>query len=218
MKDSTRRQFLGHAPLAAGAIGGIASGKSYRNLKPTVTARSAARVIGANDRINIGSIGTGGMGTAHLHDFVKQSAEDKHIQIVAVSDVYTVRKENARKIAGLSEKDVHHDYRDLLARSDVDAAVIATPDHWHGQMALDALTAGKDVYLQKPMTYSFEEARLIAETVAKTGRVLQVGSQGLSSPGIHKAKELIEQGEIGDLLWRNPPPREIRCWGSGTGV
>lgn len=197
---ASRRRFLasGIPAAAANAAAAKATGKSMR---PSVTARSASRVLGANDRINIGSIGVGGMGTGHLRDFVRQSAEQKDIQVVAVCDVYKARRERARKIAGLEEKDVFLDYRELLARGDVDAAVIATPDHWHGQMALDALTAGKDVYLQKPMTYTIEEARHVAEATARLGRVLQVGSQGLSSPAIHKTRELIEQGEIGELLW-----------------
>jgi len=189
---ATRRDFLAKTSLAAAAV---------KTIRPTVTARSAARVIGANDRINVGSIGVGGMGTVHLRTFVKQSEEQKDLQVVAVSDVYTVRKEAARSIAHLAEKDVHHDYRDLLTRSDVDAVVIATPEHWHGQMALDALAAGKDVYLQKPMTSTIEEARLVTEAVKKYNRVLQVGSQGLSSAATHKARELIEQGEIGTVLW-----------------
>jgi predicted dehydrogenase len=115
--------------------------------------------------------------------------------------VYTVRKERARKTVGLDAKDVHHDYHDLLARNDVDAVVIATPDHWHARMALDAMAAGKDVYLQKPMTYTIDEAKQVAATAKKLGRVLQVGSQGLSSPAYHKAKELIDAGELGELLW-----------------
>ncbi len=145
-------------------------------------------------------IGVGGMGTVHLQAFMKQSEDEKDIQVVAVSDVYTRRKNRARDIAKLSDKDVHHDYHDLLARSDVDAVLIAAPDHWHGQMALDALAAGKDVYLEKPMTHTIEEARAIVEAVKKHGRVLQVGNQGLSAPSTHKLKELIEAGEIGPLL------------------
>ncbi len=200
---TNRREFLNRSSIAAAAASvGIASAKtSKKPLKPGVTARSASRVVGANDRINVASIGVGGMGTAHLRAFVQQSERDKDIQVVAVSDVYTRRKERARTTVKLAGKDVHHDYRELLARNDVDAVVIASPDHWHGQMALDALTAGKDVYLQKPMTYTIEEARLVAETAKRLNRVLQVGSQGLSSPGAHKARELIEKGEIGELVW-----------------
>jgi predicted dehydrogenase len=131
---------------------------------------------------------------------MKQADDEKDIQISAVCDVYTRRKNRARDIAKLADKDVHHDYRDLLARSDVDCVLIATPDHWHGQMAIDALAAGKDVYLEKPMTHTLEEARAIVAAVKQYGRVLQVGNQGLSSPATHKLKEIIDSGEIGPLL------------------
>ncbi len=161
----------------------------------------ASRAVAANDRINVGIIGTGGMGTGHLRAFVAQAEQQKDIRVAAVSDVYTRRKERARTLAKLSEKDVHHDYRDLLARRDVDAVVIATPDHWHARMALDALAAGKDVYLQKPMTYTLDEARQVAEAAAKHRRILQVGSQGVSDPRNRIARELIEAGEIGELVW-----------------
>jgi predicted dehydrogenase len=164
-------------------------------------ARSAARVIGANDRINVGMIGVGGMGFAHLRDFVRQSDTDRDIQVVAVCDVYTKRKERARAAAKLQEKDAHHDYRDLLARSDIDAVLIATPDHWHARQAVDAIAAGKDVYVQKPMTYTIAEARAVADAARKHGRIVQVGSQGLSSPGTQKARELIAEGRIGEVLW-----------------
>lgn len=145
-------------------------------------------------------IGMGGMGTVHLQAFMKQAEEEKDIQVAAVCDVYTKRKQRARDIAKLADKDVHHDYRDLLLRNDVDAVLIAAPDHWHGQMALDALAAGKDVYLEKPMTHTLEEARVIVEAVKRYERVLQVGNQGLSAPTTHKVKELIDAGEIGPLL------------------
>lgn len=190
----TRRAFV-----AAAAAAGSASAAT-RAIRPTVPARSASRVLGANDRIRVGMIGVGGMGTVHLRAFVKQTEEDKDIEVAAVSDIYTRRKERARGIARLTEKDVHHDYRDLLARNDVDAVLIASPDHWHGQMALDAMAAGKDVYLEKPMTHTIEEAKALVEAVRKYGRVLQVGNQGLSSPSTHKLKEIIDSGEVGPLL------------------
>ncbi len=183
--EGTRRDFLTRVS-AAGALG--------------ATARSNARVMGANDRIRVGMIGMGGMGTVHLRAFMQQSEEEKDIEVVAVCDIYTRRKERARDIAKLADKDVHHNYRDLLARQDVDAVLIASPDHWHGQMALHALEAGKDVYLEKPMTHTLEEAQAVVNAVKKHNRVLQVGNQGLSAPSTHKSKELIEAGEIGPLL------------------
>ncbi|MFB3828132.1 MAG: Gfo/Idh/MocA family protein [Bryobacteraceae bacterium] len=167
-----------------------------------IPAASAARVIGANDRINVGSIGVGGMGTGHLRALVAQSQEEKGgVQVVAVCDVYTVRRKRAQGVAKLEDKSVYNDYRELLGRSDVDAVFIATPDHWHAQMAIDAMAAGKDVYLQKPMTLTVDEARQTAEAARRHKRVLQVGSQHLSDPRHHMARKLIEQGEIGELLW-----------------
>lgn len=200
-EPSTRRRFLNRASAAA-VLSSVAaaSTKSQKTIKPGVSARSASRVVGANDRINVGMIGMGGMGTVHLRAFMKQTDDEKDIHIAAVSDIYTVRKARARDIAKLTDKDVHHEYRDLLARNDVDAVLIAAPDHWHGQMALDALAAGKDVYLEKPMTHTLEEARAIVDAVKKYDRVLQVGNQGLSAPSTHKSKEIIEAGEIGPVL------------------
>jgi predicted dehydrogenase len=198
---SSRRTFLNRASTAAAVLGvaGNALAKAEKTIKPGVPARSA-RVVGANDRIRVGMIGMGGMGTVHLQAFMKQTDEEKDISVVAVSDIYTRRKQRARDIAKLTEKDVHHDYRDLLARDDVDAVLIAAPDHWHGQMALDALAAGKDVYLEKPMTHTLEEARAIVDAVRRYNRILQVGNQGLSAPATHRSKELIDAGEIGPVL------------------
>jgi len=137
----------------------------------------------------------------HLQAFMKQTEEEKDLQIMAVSDIYTRRKQRARDIAKLTDKDVHHDYRDLLARKDVDAVLIAAPDHWHGQMALDARGRGARTYTwKKPMTHTLDEAKAIVEAVKKYNRILQVGNQGLSSPATHKSKELIDAGEIGQVL------------------
>jgi predicted dehydrogenase len=199
-RNSTRRDFLGRS--AAGlTVLSAASAAAGESLKPSVSARSAARVLGANDRINFGMIGVGGMGNGHLRAFVKQGDETGDVRVAAVCDVFTKRKERAREGASLTEKDVHHDYRELLARNDVDGVVIASPDHWHAQMAIDAMAAGKDVYLQKPMTLTVAEARKVAEAAVKYHRVLQVGSQHLSDPRHAKARELIAAGEIGELLW-----------------
>jgi predicted dehydrogenase len=171
---TSRREFLGAAALTA-----------------------TSRVLGANDRINLGIIGVGGMGFGH----VKMLKPRTDIQITAISDIYTKRKQRARDFLGLAGKDIHHEYKDLLARSDVDAVFVVTPDHWHYRMAMDALDAGKDVYVQKPMAYRIEEAKSMAERVKKTGRVLQVGSQYASEPQYHKARELVAQGAIGKPLW-----------------
>jgi predicted dehydrogenase len=192
----SRRAFL----AGTGAATVVVAAEPQKSIKPGVAARSAARVVGANDRIRVGMIGLGGMGTVHLQSFMKQAEDEKDIEVAALSEIYTRRKERARTLARLTEKDVHHDYRDLLGRNDVDAVLIAAPDHWHGQMALDALAAGKDVYLEKPMTHTLSEARVLVDAVRRYGRVLQVGNQGLSMPSTHKSREIIDAGEIGPLL------------------
>ncbi len=198
---STRRNFLSQASVVATALGSAgAAWAGPDKAKPGMTARAASRVIGANDRINIGVIGIGSIGTAHLRTLMPQAEETNDIQVVAACDLYTKRKELARSIARLTDQQVHHDYREMLARSDVDVVLIATPDHWHGQMALDSLAAGKDVYLQKPMTYAIEEARKIAAAARQTGRIVEVGVQGTSEPRFRIAKELIAAGEIGELI------------------
>lgn len=184
----SRRRFLGTA--AAGLA-----------IPRPATAASANRVIGANDRINIGFIGVGGRGRGHLRRIHARSQEQADVQVVAVSDIYTKRKERARLMAKLAPKDVHHEYRDMLSREDVDAVYISSPDHWHAPMTFDALDSGKDVYLEKPMTYTLHEAREVAERVRLLKRVLQVGSQHLSEQRYHRAREVIAKGWIGQPLW-----------------
>jgi predicted dehydrogenase len=180
----TRREFI-----AAAAV----------PLAPLASAR--ARVPGANDRINAGVIGAGSMGFGHLRLLKKYAETGGNIQVAAVSDVYSKRKQRAREFLSLAEKDVFHDYRELIARPEIDAVFVATPDHWHFRMAMDALEAGKDVYVQKPMTYRIEEAKVLSEYVRKSGRVLQVGSQYASEPQYFKARDVIAQGLIGKPLY-----------------
>ncbi len=162
---------------------------------------AAAMLVGANDRINVGVIGAGGMGFSHIRLLKNYAETSKAIQLVGVSDVFDKRKKRAQDYIGLANNQIHHEYKDLLARKDVDAVFIATPDHWHFQMAMDALDAGKDVYLQKPMTYRIEEARQLAEHVKKTGRVLQVGSQFASEAVYFRARDLMRENVIGTPLF-----------------
>ena len=183
-------------------LGATAAGLTATTLASApAVATAAGRVIGANDRINLGFIGVGGRGRGHLRELYRRSQERADVQVVAVCDIYTARKERARETAKLESKDVHHEYRDLLARSDVDAVVISTPDHWHAPQALDALDFGKDVYLEKPVTYTLHEAHEVAARVKTHSRILQVGSQHLSDKRYHHAREAIEKGWIGQPLW-----------------
>ncbi len=183
--DSSRRVFLATAAATPAAA----------------AAPAASRVIGANDRINIGMIGVGGKGRGHLRLLLGRSQEQGDIRIAAVSDIYRKRRDEALSQAGLPTAAGFVEYRELLERSDIDAVWICTPDHWHATMALDAIEAGKDVYLEKPMTYTIGEARRIAVAVERTGQVLQVGSQHLSDQRYHEARKVIQEGWIGPVLW-----------------
>ncbi len=188
MAKNTRREFL--AVSAALAAPGV---------RPAMA--QSRRVLGANDRINIGMIGVGGRGRGHVRTLNERIEMKGDVRIVGISDIYSKRIDAARQLAGLEAGNVYRDYRDLLARPDVDAVFISTPDHWHAQMAIDAMEAGKDVYLEKPMTLTIDEARRVAQKVKETGRVFQVGSQHTSDKRYHRAREVIEQGWIGTPLW-----------------
>jgi predicted dehydrogenase len=158
---------------------------------------SSARAAGANDRIGFGVIGCGGMGTGHLSNLVKRGGDD-NIQILTVCDVYQRRLTRARKISG---GDGYLDYRRVLDNKDIDAVLIATPDHWHGKIGIDALEAGKHVYVEKPMTHTVEQALQVRAAVRRTKKVLQVGPQATGSDGYWQAHEAIKAGRIGKVTW-----------------
>ena len=114
--------------------------------------------------------------------------------------------------------EVTKDYRKVLENKDVDAVVIATPDHWHAKMAIDAMEAGKDVYCEKPMTHTIDEARRIAETVKKTKQVMTVGVQSTADPRWKMANELITAGKIGHVMQGQTQllPQQLRSASGGT--
>src|SRR5262249_15007108 len=141
------------------------------------------RVIGANDRINIGAIGVGGRGSYLVDEFAGIGERTNGCQILAGCDVY---RQRARAKAEKHKCDSTLDYREIINRPDIDAVLIATPDHWHARIALEAMDHGKDVYLEKPMCHTIEEAKQLSATVRETKRVLQVGSQTTSADQWHK--------------------------------
>jgi predicted dehydrogenase len=182
--DSTRRQFLGRTALAG-------------SLAATVHAKT--RVLGANDRINVAFIGAGMQYYGLLSRFRARKEKRNDFHYAAVCDVWQPRLERGREAVG-AEK-AYRDYRELIARPDIDGVVIATPDHWHYLMASQALAAGKDVYLEKPMTYTIEEAARIEDQVNRTGRVLQVGGTGPSTRLYWKVNDYIKAGKMGKVVW-----------------
>jgi predicted dehydrogenase len=178
-----RRSFLKATALSAGAL--------------SLGALNSSAVIGANDRIRFAVIGCGGMGTGHLHSLVKRSEAD-NIKVVAVSDVYQRRLTRAKTIC---QGDGYLDYRKLLERDDVDAVLIATPDHWHAKISMDAMDAGKHVYVEKPMTHTVEQALELRDAVKRTRKILQVGPNGTGNDSYWQANEAIKAGRIGPVTW-----------------
>lgn len=172
----TRRTFLG----GAGALGLAAA------------AGPAAAAVGPNDRIRIGMIAVG----ARAHQLLEAIKANEGTEIVSVCDAYTGRLDRAVERTGGKAKIVR-EYREILADSSIDAVTIATPDHLHKEQVIAALEAGKDVYCEKPLTYTIDEGLEIIAAVKKSGKMLQVGSQGISSMLQNKAREMIQSGKLG---------------------
>jgi predicted dehydrogenase len=180
----SRRRFISHA--AVGAAGVLA-----------MPARSWGRVLGANERIRLGVIGTGSRGVGVMRLFHAQ----QDVQVVALNDIFDVHLQQAREVVG-SDARTYRDYRELLAAQDVDAVLIATPDHWHAPMAIDAARAGKDIYIEKPLTHELEEGYAIAKAVREADRVMQVGLQQRSGAHYRRAKEeYFDSGVIGKVTF-----------------
>lgn len=212
---TTRRVFIKKASTVAAVAAGANLFKTPvygQNQAP-----STGRVIGANDRINVGFVGVGGQGMAHVRS-MKEKMSDMNTALVAVSDVWQKRIQGSKAEietdnAG-AKVATYEDYRKMLESKDVDAICCSTVDHWHTRIAVDSMNAGKDVYVEKPMTRYLGEAFEIYDTSKRTGRLVSVGSQGTSDVKYHKTAELIKEGKIGQLVllqgsyMRNTPKGE----------
>ena len=183
----SRRDFLQTAGLAGATL--LAGS--------TLSRTSPASAAGANDKIRFGVIGCGGMGTGHLNGLVGRSTADS-LQVDGVCDVYQRRLTRAKEIG---QCDGSLDYRKLLDRNDIDAVLIATPDHWHGKIAIDAMAAGKHVYVEKPMTHTVEQALELRDAVKRYNKVLQVGPQATGSDLVWKAHDALKANRIGKVTW-----------------
>ena len=157
------------------------------------SAASYQRILGANDRPNLGLIGAGGRGR-----FLAAEFKEIGFQIPTVCDVYGPNLEAGLKVASTGAQG-QKDYRKLLDDKSLDAVVIATPDHWHATMLIDAVRAGKDVYVEKPLCHTIEEGYRIVDAVRATDRIVQVGTQRRSSPLFLEAKTVIDSGVLGDV-------------------
>lgn len=205
-KSSSRRNFIGKVAkglVASSLIPGMASAQEEAVERIEMARKET---YSPNDNIQIALIGAGGMGNADTDT----SLTIPGVKLVAACDLFDVRLDQAKKKYG-SSIFTTRDYKEILARKDVDAVIVATPDHWHKDIAVDAMNSGKHVYVEKPMIQSITEGPAIVDAQKKTKMVLQVGSQGMSSLGNEKAKELFESGAIGQLnyvegFWaRNTP-------------
>ena len=212
-KKESRRQFLGKAAsLGAGSViaGGCATGTKTASVAPSpvapavvVTTTTPAaiperRVIGANDRIRVGAIGTGGRGSADLAAFLTRADVD----VVAVTDAYTKYRERGvaackKKLPQVAE---YIRFEEMIEKEQLDAVMIATPDHTHAPAIMMALDAGLDVYTEKPMTLTWEDAKMVRDRALETKAIIQVGTQLRSMPMYQKARDVVQAGEIGKLL------------------
>jgi predicted dehydrogenase len=163
------------------------------------SARSYAAVKGANEKIRLGTIGCGGQGRGLTGAFTEHK-DEWNCEVVAVCDLYDKRKEMGKEQAGGAAK-IYHNYEDLLQHEDLDGVIIATPDHWHAKVSLDALDAGLHVYCEKPFTHTPYEALAVHKKVQKTGLTLQVGSQHTADGRYYAAQKAVADGLIGKPLW-----------------
>lgn len=193
--QDSRRDFIKKTATAAAAVAatGILRTPVYgQNQAPS------AGVSGANNKLTVGYIGVGGQGMAHVRS-MKGHAGQSNIAQAAVCDVWTKRIEGAKAFIG-GNVEGYDDYRKILDRKDIDAVVISTVDHWHTPCSIDAMNAGKHVYVEKPMTRYLGEGFDIYDTCKKTGKILQVGSQGCSDRKWSVAAKMILDGKIGPLV------------------
>jgi predicted dehydrogenase len=181
---SSRREFI---KLSAGAT--LAG-----SLAPSALGAEGPRKVAPSDAIRIATIGMGGMGFGDT----RAALEVPGVEFVAAADCYDGRLTRAKEVFG-DDVMTTRDYREILDRSDVDAVIVATPDHWHTKITVDAMRAGKAVYLEKPMIHDLEEGPELMKVEKETGQVLIVGSQRVSSVVYEKAGELFRAGAIGTL-------------------
>ena len=186
-----RRDFMKTGSIASVRTFFAGSTKSHLMAAPE---EEPAKAVAANDQIQIALLGAGGQGQYDT----TVAAEIPGVKVVAVADCYNGCLEHARELWG-KEIQTTRDYNEILARKDVDAVIIGTPDHWHMQASVDSLNAGKDVYCEKPMIHLYSDGPRIIEAWRSSGRIMQVGSQRVSSMVYRKARELLTSGAIGKL-------------------
>ena len=209
----SRRAFLQTTAGAAGAS--LLARSNYLDAQPIP---SAAQAAPASDRVRFGIVGVGMEGSGLLTTAIQL----RGVECVAAADLYDGRHELAKEIVGKPIRTTRR-YKELLDSKDIDAILVAVPDHWHKQVVVDAVNAGKDVYCEKPMYHNPADGVEMVAAATKTDRIVQIGAQRTSSMLVAKAHELIKQGAIGDLnmiemtygrndptgAWEYPPPPDL---------
>ena len=207
----SRREFLGVGAALAGTS--IIGGSIFPSREPRQAARAPA-----SERVRFGMVGVGMQGQALLGHSIRFS----DVECAAACDVYDGRHVLAREIVR-PDLPVTRRYQDLLDDKSIDCIIAAVPDHWHRQLVVDAVSAGKDVYCEKPMSHSPADGVAMVEAAKRSGRIVQVGSQRVSSQICAKARELLAQGIIGEMTlveaqlgrnspngaWVYPPPPDL---------
>jgi len=212
--DASRRTFLTTSAAIAGAaaVFGLAgrarAGQPWYDATPLGATVPAGKLRTVTDgrTIRMGLIGPGGMGRGHCQAFANfHKTGQADVEIVAVSDCSIPQMKRGKEIIDAEWNNdcaMHQNYKDLLAREDINAVLIASPEHWHAQHIIDALTAGKDVYTEKPMTLRFSQAMDVRKTVlAHPDQIFQVGTQMMMIPKYGKARQAIKDGKIGKPIW-----------------
>ncbi len=190
MKHWSRREFLAASALAAAAQ----DAPKPKAIDPAGRGQPDAARIAANDKIVLGFIGTGGMGSG-LIDIFKKFPQ---VEIAAVCDVYEPHLRRAQSSAG-GTPEAYRDFRRVLDRKDLDAVVVATPDHWHAIIAIMACQAGKDVYCEKPLGHRIQETRAMVTAAEKAGRVTQMGNLIHAGENYHRVVEIVRSGVLGKI-------------------
>lgn len=195
-KHQSRRRFIKASAATVGSVAAIQ--------QATLQTAGAAESTSSNGKIRIGFIGPGGRGFgAHVKRLTKLQVEGQPIELVAVCDVYNEHRDRAAKHI---EKETgkapskHEDYMEMIAKANLDAVCIGTPDHWHAKQAIDSLNAGLHVYCEKPMTKTAEEAVEVMRTWQKSGKVMQVGVQSTSLPVWNQVNQMLTAGRLGKVL------------------
>ncbi len=213
IKDFSRRQFL---QRSAGMTGAVVASRTI--LLDPETIPFPAKAVAASDRVRFGIIGVGMQGSGLLTNAIQLPG----VECVAAADLYDGRHTLAKEIAGPNVMTTRR-YQELVANKDIDCIIAAVPDHWHKQVVVDAVNAGKDIYCEKPMSHTAAEGVAMVEAAKKAGKIVQIGSQRVSSVICTKAKEMLAQGMIGKLnlveaslgrndptgAWEYPPPPDL---------